>query len=135
MSFQKYVVETEKNKNIQTFTKKSFYSCMVVTALRGHINMIGSNHVLTKVLLVVIIHPTRSITTVVILILPLVTKDTLLRQRKRGDEWSIFNFVNVVKCPICLKTNLTKRSGRKNLGETIDHPYQSFLLMLFSQGK
>ena len=37
---------------------------------------------------------------------------------------SAFNFNDTLKCPTCLKTNLTKNFGKKSLRETIERPYQ-----------
>ena len=41
---------------------------------------------------------------------------------------SVFNFDYVLKCPTYLKTNLTKRFGKKSLREIIERPYQDLFI-------
>ena len=40
---------------------------------------------------------------------------------------SAFNFDDILKCPICLKTNLTKNFGKKSLRDSVERPYQGLL--------
>ena len=46
-----------------------------------------------------------------------------------------FKFDDVLKCPTCLKTNLTKRSGKSTLRDTVDRPYQGLFIDFAFSGK
>ena len=48
---------------------------------------------------------------------------------------SVFNFGDVLICPTCLKTNLTKRFGKNTLGDTVDCPYQGLFIDFSFSGK
>ena len=48
---------------------------------------------------------------------------------------SKFKFNDVLKCPTCLKTNLTKNSGKKSLRDTVDRPYQGLFIDFAFSGK
>ena len=37
---------------------------------------------------------------------------------------SAFNFDDIFKCPTCLKTNVTKKFGKKSLHDLVERPYQ-----------
>ena len=48
---------------------------------------------------------------------------------------SAFNFDDILKCPTCLKTNLTKNFGKKSLRDSVKRPYQGLFIDLVFSGK
>ena len=48
---------------------------------------------------------------------------------------SAFNFDDILKCPTCLKTNLTKKFGKKSLRDSVGHPYQGLFIDFAFLGK
>ena len=46
-----------------------------------------------------------------------------------------FNFDDVLKCPTCLKTNLTKNFGKKSLRNSVERPYQELFIDFSFSGK
>ena len=48
---------------------------------------------------------------------------------------SAFNFDDILNCPTCLKTNLTKNFGKKSLRDLIERPYSSLFIDFSFLGK
>ena len=48
---------------------------------------------------------------------------------------SAFNFDDILKCPTCLKVNLTKNFGEKSLRDSVDRPYQGLFIDFAFSGK
>ena len=48
---------------------------------------------------------------------------------------SAFNFDDILKCPTCLKTNLTKNFGKKSLRDSVERPYQGLYIDFAFSGK
>ena len=48
---------------------------------------------------------------------------------------SAFNFDDILKCPTCLKVNLTKNFGKKSLRNSVERPYQGLFIDFFFSGK
>ena len=48
---------------------------------------------------------------------------------------SAFNFHDILKCPTCLKINLTKNFGKKSLRDSIERPYQGLFIDFAFSGK
>ena len=48
---------------------------------------------------------------------------------------SAFNFDDVLKCPTCLKVNLTKNFGKKSLRDSIERQYQGLFIDFAFSGK
>ena len=48
---------------------------------------------------------------------------------------SAFNFNDILKCPTCLKTNLTKNFGKKSLRDSVKRPYQGLFIDFSFSGK
>ena len=46
----------------------------------------------------------------------------------RVPNSAAFNFDDILKCPTCLKTNLTKNFGMKSLRDSVERPYQSLFI-------
>ena len=46
----------------------------------------------------------------------------------RVPKLSAFNFNDILKCPTCLKTNLTKNFGKKCLCDSVERPYQGLFI-------
>ena len=50
-------------------------------------------------------------------------------------DLSAFNFDDVLKCPTCLKTNLTKNFGKRCLCNSVEGPYQGLFIDFSFSGK
>ena len=48
---------------------------------------------------------------------------------------SAYNFDDILKCPTCLKVNLTKNFGKKSLRDSVDRPYQGLFIDFAFSGK
>ena len=48
---------------------------------------------------------------------------------------SAFNFDDILKCPTCLKVNLTKNFGKKSLRDSVERPYQGLFIDFAFSGK
>ena len=48
---------------------------------------------------------------------------------------SAFNFDDILKCPTCIKVNLTKNFGKKSLCDSVERPYQGLLIDFAFSGK
>ena len=48
---------------------------------------------------------------------------------------SAFNFDDILKCPTCLKVNLTKNFGKKSLRDSGERPYQGLFIDFASPGE
>ena len=48
---------------------------------------------------------------------------------------SAFNFDDILKCPTCLKTNLTKNFRKKSLRDSVERPYQGLFIDFAFSGK
>ena len=46
----------------------------------------------------------------------------------RVPNLSTFNFDDIIKCPTCLKTNLTKNFGKTSLRDSVECPYQGLFI-------
>ena len=48
---------------------------------------------------------------------------------------SAFNFNDIIKCPTCLRTILTKNFGKKSLCDSVERPYQGLFIDFAFSGK
>ena len=48
---------------------------------------------------------------------------------------SAFNFDDILKCPTCLKTNLTKNFGKQSLCNSVERPYKGLFIDFAFSGK
>ena len=53
----------------------------------------------------------------------------------RVPNLAVFNFDNIIKCPTCLETNLTKNFGKKSLRDSVERPYQGLFIDFSFLGK
>ena len=53
----------------------------------------------------------------------------------RVPNLSAFNFDDILKCPTCLQTNLTKNFGKKSLRDSVERPYQGLFIDFSFSGK